>query len=304
MNGNKGYIRYTKFLLVWVFLVILAGGVVRTTQSGMGCPDWPTCFGRWVPPVSEKDLPADYEKYLRKQDIDHTFNAVHTWIESINRYLGALLGILCLIHLVWSFRKFFHTRRNLFWLSLLLLLVTGFQGWLGKKVVDANLAVVKVTVHMLVALVIAAIPVLILSKLQGSKVIAGRSLKTIAVVSLLLVLVQVALGTDVREQVDEIAKPLGYGQREQWLARLDQVFLIHRSFSWLVIGACLYLAFCAWRYHNLRPMAYYILALAGISAIAGLVMYFFHIPAAMQPVHLLSASLLAISLFSFRLQLK
>src|SRR6218665_2592367 len=152
MNNHRKYLRYTWFLLVMVFLVIIAGGVVRMTQSGMGCPDWPRCFGRWVPPMDKSELPADFEKYLRKQDIDHTFNAYHTWIEYINRLLGALLGVFILIHTIWSFRKFRRSNHSIFIISLLLLLAVGFQGWLGKKVVDDNLAVVKITVHMLVAL--------------------------------------------------------------------------------------------------------------------------------------------------------
>src|SRR5882757_887420 len=83
--------------LILCFLVIIAGGVVRTTQSGMGCPDWPKCFGKWIPPTNASELPPDFEKYLRKQDIDHTFNALHTWIEYFNRLLGALLGLFAII---------------------------------------------------------------------------------------------------------------------------------------------------------------------------------------------------------------
>src|SRR5438046_2710170 len=148
MANNKTYTRYTWFLLYMVFLVILAGGVVRMTQSGMGCPDWPKCFGRWIPPVRAEQLPADFEKYLRQQDIDHTFNAYHTWIEYINRLLGALLGIFIFIHFIWTYVKFRKTNRQLVIISFLLLLAVGFQGWLGKKVVDHNLAVVKITIHM------------------------------------------------------------------------------------------------------------------------------------------------------------
>ena len=75
MKSTTAYLRYTWFILIMIFLVILAGGVVRMTQSGMGCPDWPTCFGRWIPPTNANQLPPDFEKYLRQQDIDHTFNA-------------------------------------------------------------------------------------------------------------------------------------------------------------------------------------------------------------------------------------
>lgn len=304
MNGNRSYIRYTWFVLIMIFLVILAGGVVRTTQSGMGCPDWPTCFGRWIPPTSAKDLPADYEKYLRKQDIDHTFNALHTWIESVNRYLGALLGIFCIIHLVWSFRRFFRTHRSIFWWSLFMLLATGFQGWLGKRVVDANLAVVKITTHMLVALVIAAVPVIILTILKGQRAIAPPVLKRGAVAVLLLVLLQIVLGTDVREQIDEISKPLGYQQRELWINGLDSMFIVHRSLSWLVVLSIGWLWWKSRSYISLAGHRLLMLAVTAIVLTAGLVMYFFDMPASMQPVHLLSASILSVALFSFRLQLK
>src|SRR5688572_22394652 len=166
MNAYTKYIRYTWFVLGMVFLVILAGGVVRMTQSGMGCPDWPTCFGRWIPPLNKDQLPPDYEKYLRTQDIDHTFNVYHTWIEYINRLLGALLGVFIAFHFGWSVALFRKTTRSVVVISFLMLLAVGFQGWLGKKVVDANLAVVKVTIHMLMALVLAALPVWILSILN------------------------------------------------------------------------------------------------------------------------------------------
>ena len=63
---DSAYIRYTQFIVVMVFLVIIAGGVVRMTQSGMGCPDWPKCFGKWIPPTTANQLPPDFEKYLKQ----------------------------------------------------------------------------------------------------------------------------------------------------------------------------------------------------------------------------------------------
>lgn len=212
MTDNKKYLHYTWFVLAMVFLVILAGGVVRMTQSGMGCPDWPKCFGRWIPPTHADQLPPDFEKYLSKQDIDHSFNAYHTWIEYINRLLGALLGIFIFIHFIWSFSKFRKANNRVAWLSFLLLVTVGFQGWLGKKVVDDNLAVVKVTIHMLVALIIAAIPLLIIDRLKKEERTNDRLLKNLSTLVILFLLVQIILGTQVREQIDEISKSLQYDQ--------------------------------------------------------------------------------------------
>jgi len=202
MGSNRKYLQYTWFVTIMVFLVILAGGVVRMTQSGMGCPDWPTCFGRWIPPTSADQLPPDFEKYLKTQDIDHTFNVYHTWIEYINRLLGALLGVFIFIHFIWSFKKFRKSNQPIVLLSLFLLLAVGFQGWLGKKVVDHNLAVVKVTIHMLVALLIAAVPLIIIYKLQAAKKIEAKFLKYLSYSIIVILLVQIGLGTQVREQID------------------------------------------------------------------------------------------------------
>jgi cytochrome c oxidase assembly protein subunit 15 len=302
--SNKSYLRYTWFVLVMVFLVIIAGGVVRMTQSGMGCPDWPTCFGRWIPPVNASQLPPDFEKYLRQQDIDHSFNVYHTWIEYINRLLGALLGVFILIHTIWSFRKFRKSDRAVFWISLLLLITVGFQGWLGKKVVDHNLEVVKITIHMLVALIIAALPVWIIARLQGKRAIVSRSLKILSVLALVILVVQIVLGTEVREQMDEISRSLNYQQRQLWIGRLDNFFLLHRSFSWIVALICFILVWKSSAHSSLSGHRWLVLTFLLFSVGAGLFMYFFNVPALAQPVHLLSASLLAISLFSFRLQLK
>jgi heme a synthase len=304
MMENKKYIRYTWFLLIMVFLVIIAGGVVRMTQSGMGCPDWPKCFGRWIPPTTANQLPPDFEKYLKAQDIDHSFNVYHTWIEYINRLLGALLGVFIFIHFVWSFIKFRKINRSIVGLSLFLLIAVGFQGWLGKKVVDANLAVVKITIHMLVALVIAAIPLMIIYKLRIQERITDRFLKIISTSVVAIILVQITLGTQVREQIDEISKSLNYSQRELWIARLDNMFIIHRSFSWLVAAGCLLLFLKAKGYTNLRRNGFFILSIVIATILLGIIMAWFNIPALAQPLHLLCASILVLAVFTLRLKLK
>ena len=315
MQSNAKFLRYTWFVLVMVFLVILAGGVVRMTQSGMGCPDWPKCFGRWVPPTNAGQLPHDFEKYLKQQDIDHTFNAYHTWIEYINRLLGALLGVFIFIHFIWSFRKFrpglrqasggqSKSNKSIVILSFALLLAVGFQGWLGKKVVDDNLAVVKVTIHMLVALLIAAIPLLIIHKLNGKQKIESSALKMTTTIFLLILLVQVVLGTQVREQIDEISKPLKYTQRQTWIAQLDNLFVIHRSFSWFIVLCAGLLAWIGWPFSPLRKNILAILIMVVLAVGLGITMAWYSIPALAQPMHLLVASALTLTVFYLRLRVK
>lgn len=330
------YIRFTKFLLVFVFIVIIAGSIVRTTQSGMGCPDWPTCFGNTIPPTEEYQVhfqqnhhykkgqfiiyndslkyakesfnstqtynPANWEQYEKHNYAK--FNVYQTWIEYANRLCTGVLGILILIHIVWSYRLFFKTRRNIFWLSASLLLLTAFEAWLGKVVVDTNLAVVKVTLHMLFALLIAAVAVIIIHKLEKAEKVKNTTLSVLSVAALVMVLVQIILGTDVREQIDEISLSYNYEQRDKWLNHLDQFFDIHKFFAWFVTAVCLYLFWQSLRFKTLQKNAAYILVSLLATMFLGLTLMYLQMPAAAQPLHLLFACILIISLFSLRLKLK
>ena len=297
MKPSLSFLRFSKLILVAVFLVIVAGGVVRMTQSGMGCPDWPRCFGMWVPPTNASQLPANYESYLKQQDIDHSFNAFHTWTEYINRLLGALLGFLLIIQFIWSL-KFRKNNPKIVWLCLVVLLLTGFQGWLGKRIVDANLATVKITTHMLVAILIAALALTIIHYISPSKQYNNKKLRNITFVTLALLIVQISFGTAVREQIDEISKGMNYDGRETWINKLDYIFYIHRSFS-LVIGVlCLYIYF-QFKKSGIPLLSTPLIVICVLSEIVlGIVMANLGIPALAQPLHLLFSCGLFIALFN------
>ncbi|MFT4534249.1 MAG: cytochrome c oxidase assembly protein subunit 15 [Saprospiraceae bacterium] len=354
--SNKSYIKYSWFIMGFVFLVILAGGVVRMTQSGMGCPDWPTCFGMWIPPTDVSQLPVDFESYLSKQDIDHSFNVYHTWIEYINRLLGAILGVFIFIYAIWTSIKFstrkpkmkilllfnlglatsliifailrysllaqlsgiafllsaffslsfairYASRRSLVIVSILLLIAVAIQGWLGKVVVDENLSVVKITIHMIGALVIAALPLINISKLIEDKIQVTPFIKHLMSGMIFIVLIQIILGTQVREEIDVISKALSYEQREVWIEKLGSIFIIHRSFSWAVIIGSIAL------YFKGRDIVEYtktgkwiatnVIAIVGL----GVIMIYLNVPAISQPLHLFLACALLMQLFYGRIRI-
>jgi len=139
-----------------VYCLILIAGAVRATGSGMGCPDWPTCFGQWIPPTQESQLPDNYQQiYAERGYANTTFNAKKTWIEYSNRLVGVLIGILIFLTMLAS--RHFRTTDNLVTkLSVAAFLAVVFQGWLGSRVVASNLHPGMVTVHMLLAQVIVA----------------------------------------------------------------------------------------------------------------------------------------------------
>ncbi|MBE0437342.1 MAG: COX15/CtaA family protein, partial [Methylomicrobium sp.] len=122
-----------------VYFLILVGGIVRASGAGMGCPDWPTCFGKLIPPTDVSQLPPDYKTIYAERGYQNTdFNPVKTWTEYLNRLTGASIGILILLT-AWSSRIYLKSDKTVFYLCLAVVFIVGFQAWLGSVVVASNL---------------------------------------------------------------------------------------------------------------------------------------------------------------------
>ncbi|APG59990.1 COX15/CtaA family protein [Christiangramia salexigens] len=319
------YRNSVKISLILVYLVIVAGAVVRMTGSGMGCPDWPKCFGYYIPPTEITELEFKPNHQYKKEQViilDETlkvsikdftssdnydpenwkaytkhdyavFNPTHTWVEYINRLLGALAGLAVLIMAFLSLKKFRNKKRItlLSWLSVFLM---GFQAWLGATVVYSVLAPAKITVHMVMALVIVAV-LLYLLYVSSEKVkdqFKTRTFQNLMLIAVILSLVQVVMGTQVRQFVDEQVRALGYNAEELWLADPNITFYVHRSFSIIVLLLNLFLW---WKNKKLQlhlSKINLVIALIILEVITGVAMYNFDFPFLSQPLHLVIASLL------------
>ncbi|MBP9688907.1 MAG: COX15/CtaA family protein, partial [Bacteroidia bacterium] len=156
-KNKKSEIRFRRFGLLTigsVFFLIFVGGLVRSTGSGMGCPDWPKCFGTWVPPTDVSQLPANYKELFKTSTHEVAeFDVYKTWTEYVNRLIGVATGLFVFFTVLFAI-PYLKTKPSIFWLSFLALILTAFQGWIGAKVVAANLAHWMVTIHMIIALVI------------------------------------------------------------------------------------------------------------------------------------------------------
>jgi cytochrome c oxidase assembly protein subunit 15 len=288
MRQVKNWVAAT-FILC--FLVILAGGIVRTTQSGMGCPDWPKCFGKWIPPTDVSELPPDYEKYLGKQDIDHSFNAYHTWIEYVNRLLGVLLGVFAIIQLIVLYR--YRSAQKKSWrLALLFLGLVILTGLFGAIVVKLNLAHVSISVHLLFAILLVQVQLALWMTLRGTmhSTPVSSAFRRLLWISLTLVLVQAILGTAVRMHIDDISKLLNYQEREKWLLDDPAIFLIHRTLSWLLLLDAIALVRMGRPFAGIKNYLNAQLVVLLLAMTLGIILYYAHMPAFAQPLHLLLAA--------------
>ena len=267
------------------YFLILVGGLVRASGAGLGCPDWPRCFGSWIPPASAADLPPQF-------DVSQ-FNPTLMWTEYLNRLLGVTVGFLILATTIAAWRHHRHEPR-IVWTTTIALLLTGFQGWLGGRVVAHELAAWIVTVHMIVALVIVQMLLYVTVEAYGKS--EGRRLKAegFAITALiLLTLVQIGFGTQVRGAIDTaldggVARDLALGT----VGRLDY---LHRDLAFAVLAgsAALSLWLLSRRADSrIVRWSFVVLGLAILQVLFGVVMVYGSLLPAAQVGHLTIASLL------------
>ncbi|MFY7758731.1 MAG: COX15/CtaA family protein [Flavobacterium stagni] len=283
LNIEQLYRRIGLLACSSVFLLFLLGGLVRATGSGMGCPDWPKCFGLLAPPTCDCDLPPNYqavflEKRLKKVDrfasfleklgmeqsaerlrtdpsirVPEEFNPIKAWIEYINRLFGVLSGLFGLAWIVLVFIRQ-SLKKYRFWVTIgfVFLLV---NAWLGSLVVATNLIPGIVSLHYLLSFVclFSMIKAYLLSVSNNwvstwkEKQLEGSSYnRNRAVIFWIISWVVVTLGTWSREQT-EILRVAGslISDRDSILnlSGMGWVFVVHRY-----VPGLLFLVLLSWVY--------------------------------------------------------
>ena len=283
------------------FLLIGLGGFVRAAGAGLGCPDWPKCFGRWIPPTEASQLPREIDPEL--------FNFRLAWIEYVNRLVGVTVGLLILATAWLAWRDHRGDRPVP---SLAAVPLVAFQGWFGGQVVAYELDPRFVTVHLLVAVAIIAV---LIAAAANSFPKPGRGEGgdragqfRLVRAALVLVLLQICLGALVRGSIDVAGERLPDLERGALLAEAGWLDGAHRTLGLAVLACCAALALAAARASGgppgLRRLGMAPLAVAAVQFAAGAGLAWFALPPALQVVHVLFASLLFGSLFLLALRLR
>ncbi|MEL6556548.1 MAG: COX15/CtaA family protein [Bacteroidota bacterium] len=327
---KRAFRKLNIYTIIAVYFLILVGGIVRSTGSGMGCPDWPKCFGSIVPPTSEDQLPDDYQAYYLQKRIEKNgkiakmingfgftslaneisndpsifeeepFNATKTWIEYVNRLIGVVIGLLIFAVLVASLFLWNSDRKMFYW-SLFAFILVAFQGWFGSIVVSTNLLPGTISVHMGLALLLVCVLIYMVyinrDQAGNSTNSSGNGsllLSNLMLTGMLLFVVQIFLGTQVRESIDLIAKEIA--DRSLWVDELGLSFYIHRTYSLLILGLHIWMVYLLKKYkdfdNSLNLMFKTLVVLIILEVLSGALMAYFAIPGFLQPLHLLVATLI------------
>ena len=239
--SNKFFFRSAFISTILSYLLIFVGGLVRVSGSGLGCPDWPKCFGRWVPPTSIEQIPAH---------IDPTaFNIVLAWIEYGNRMLGVIVGISILLMTIIAVIYFKKNSKILF-SSLLSLFLVVANGGLGAIVVSSVLNPFIVSLHMILALFL--VSVLSYATIESYKLINTQKFTgiflskkiSISLIALwIFIVIEILLGTGIRTNIELIAIDNPLLSKGELLDSLNSYKYLHSILGFSLLFLSFYLCY-------------------------------------------------------------
>lgn len=309
--------------LVSVIILVLAGATVRVTGSGLGCPDWPTCWGCLIPPTSIDQIDVnklDLEKFkkqavrkgidpdtITRETVLQSFDPVKTWIEFCNRLATLPLGLATLLLALCSLAA----KRHRWWIILLswfCLLDVIANAIMGAIVVRTGLQPGVITLHMALAFLLIAVLVSIVWLSRPQTVVqpmtpaTKQRLQAVSLIFFACLFAEGLLGSQLREQTDELLISADTHQaveRQDWHETLATtwVYKVHRSFSWTLLVSSAVLFYWNWlRREQAAPEPKWILIMVLAMMLMGIVLGHVEIYAWVQVLHVgLTSILLAVT---------
>lgn len=296
--------------LIAVLFLIGVGSLVRVSGAGLGCPDWPRCWGSWLPPSGPDAIDPAYLEVRGLSIAD--FNPVKMWIEYTNRLLGVTIGLLIIATFLRSF-PYRKTQPEIFWGSLAALALVIFQGWLGGQVVRSGLQPGIITLHMILAVILLCLLLYVTFQAFSAALvvqIAPIVRRRLAVTTALLfavICLQTLLGAQVREAIDPYIKDAGGLSRNLWIENVGWIDHIHRTFTWPVIAAAAFLIHTVRKGRIIglpRTLAYLSTALILSQTAFGIALAYGGLPRLFQVLHLVTASALICAVYALLLSLR
>jgi cytochrome c oxidase assembly protein subunit 15 len=327
--------KYRKLVWVCVFItfdLIVFGAFTRLTDSGLGCPDWPGCYGAANPFLAHEQIKAA-EALLPTGPV----TVAKAWIEMIHRYLAMTIGVLTAALMArawWQWRK----TRDVEYAPLLptaSFLLVGVQGAFGALTVTMKLQPVIVTTHLLLGMSLLALLTWYggrqdqLTKPAAMKMLkstgsppAMRNIRILAAISAVLLLVQLALGGWTSTNYATLActdfplcggklvpemdfehgftlwRELGKTAAGHYLpfSALTAIHWVHRNFAFVVALVAGYTAFRAWGHAALHKTARNIAIVLIIQLCSGVATIYLNYPLAIAVLHNAGAAMLVLLL--------
>jgi heme a synthase len=222
MKSTKPSYNLVLFAVALALVVVILGAFTRLKDAGLGCPDWPGCYGHvWMPQTTEQIARAD------AAFPDMPFEHEKAWPEVVHRYFAATLGfVIILINVIaWRHRK---ERNQPLKLPLFLLFLVIWQGLFGMWTVTLSLWPQVVTTHLLGGFATLSLLWLLSLRLHNSPwpqpnihIRHWQKLRPLALVGMLLLIVQIALGGWTSSNYAALACPELPTCQGQWLPTMD-----------------------------------------------------------------------------------
>src|SRR5450830_472566 len=318
--------KYRKLVWITLFLtfdLIMFGAFTRLTDSGLGCPDWPGCYGHSNPLLAHEHISA-----AQAAMPTGPVTVAKAWIEMTHRYLAMAVGVLIITLMVIAWRRWIKSRHIEIkfrpWFPTALFLFVCLQGAFGAWTVTMKLQPIIVTIHLLLGLTLLAMLAWLGARQNEHAPVSafGRALARPALIGMLLLIVQIALGGWVSTNYAALActdfplchgalipqmdlengftlwRHLGKTADGDYLPfpALTAIHWVHRSFAVVVVACLAWLAQRARKDAGLRRTASWLLIVMALQLLTGLSTIYLNWPLAIAVMHNGGAALLLLLL--------